>query len=198
MAFSTQNDFVSLPYAELPPVELKSETKLKTYESCIDIRAWSLDKAKNSKYLVDMVQKIQNDPGLELGGGDANLRLTKKQLESMTRDELIRHVLGLYEKIENECAELTKEVSSKVESGAQTSTDEENKDMRLTVKETTRVVADSCHFTKLLFYQQSVVQLVAHIKTIEQAFKLLKQRARIVDPLVQENIKLFRVCHRLR
>lgn len=101
MAYSMQNDFVSLPYDDFPSVQLKSETKLKTYDSCVDTRAWDLDNSKKSKYLADILQKLKLNSTLFNGSGDCESFFDKQQLETMTKDQLINHILALYEKVES-------------------------------------------------------------------------------------------------
>lgn len=106
MAFSMQNDFVSLPYEEFPSVSLKSETKLKTFDSCTDARAWSFDNSKKAKYLSDILQKLRPDSTALTGGGDGLTCFEKEQLEGMSKEQLITHVLTLYEKL-NSCNDTT-------------------------------------------------------------------------------------------
>ena len=60
MAFSTQRAFLNVPYRnEEPPLPdgKRSDCQLKSYESCTDVRAWSLDPAITSKFLIDVARK---------------------------------------------------------------------------------------------------------------------------------------------
>lgn len=57
MAFSTQQDFFHVPFMnETVAYACKPAcVKLKSYESSLDYRSWSSDRAKQSKFLSDLV-----------------------------------------------------------------------------------------------------------------------------------------------
>lgn len=62
MSFSTQQEFfnVSFPNEEpKPPTRKRSDGAIMTYDFCTDGRAWALDKAKRSNYILDIVHKTR-------------------------------------------------------------------------------------------------------------------------------------------
>lgn len=98
MAFSTQKDFLHMSFTDLPFGRKKSEIKLKTYESCTDARAWSMDSTKRAKYLEDILQNVRMRK--HDGSGDAGRFFTREELEVMSQEELIDHILSLYKNIQ--------------------------------------------------------------------------------------------------
>ncbi|XP_021711750.1 uncharacterized protein LOC110680246 [Aedes aegypti] len=96
MAFATQRAFLNVPYRnEEPPVpdRKRSDCQLKSYESCSDARAWSLDPSVCSKFLLDVVRKSRFQRKLSRPSGD--YQLTRAYLQQLTTDELIDYVMSL-------------------------------------------------------------------------------------------------------
>lgn len=66
MAFSTQKQFLKIGYIindpeqQRLPLRKKSDALIKTYDSCLDARAWSMDKTKRAQYLADVVNQISD------------------------------------------------------------------------------------------------------------------------------------------
>jgi len=59
MAFSTQKDFFKIGFfnddSKSAIRRKRSDGALKTYNSCTDIRSWSLDGEKRARYLYDLI-----------------------------------------------------------------------------------------------------------------------------------------------
>lgn len=136
MAFSTQKDFLTFNF---PMNRKKSENLIKTYESCTDTRAWSMDNTKRAKYLAEIVQKMKQMPvtGID-GAGDGSRYFSEAELEQMSQAELVAHVLELYKNIQNKNTELKatekllKDASEKFESIDKVI--RENKELRNEIK----------------------------------------------------------------
>lgn len=104
MAFSTQKDFLTFNF---PMNRKKSENQIKTFESCTDTRAWSMDNTKRAKYLADIVQKMKQMPVSVIdGAGDGRRYFSEAELEQMSQSELFAHVLDLYKNIQSKDNEL--------------------------------------------------------------------------------------------
>lgn len=104
MAFSTQKDFLTFNF---PMNRKKSENQIKTYDSCTDTRAWSMDNTKRAKYLAEIVQKMKKMPvtGVD-GAGDGSKYFSEMELEQMPQADLVAHVLDLYKNIQSKNNEL--------------------------------------------------------------------------------------------
>lgn len=106
MAFSTQKDFITPTFNGLPATSRKSEAQLKSYASCFDTRAWSLDNQNRSKYLADVVHRIRNIKSPCDGAGDGTRYFTREELEEFSPADLIQHILCLYENVKSKNCEL--------------------------------------------------------------------------------------------
>ncbi|XP_062555731.1 uncharacterized protein LOC134220645 [Armigeres subalbatus] len=96
MAFSSQRMFLTVPFRnEEPPLpdRKRSDCQLKSYESCSDVRAWSLDPMVTSKFLLDVTHKARFQRKLPRPSGD--YRLTRAYLQHLTVEELVDYVMSL-------------------------------------------------------------------------------------------------------
>ncbi|XP_019529341.3 protein hook-like [Aedes albopictus] len=96
MAFSTQRAFLNAPYRnEEPPLPdgKRSDCQLKSYESCTDVRAWSLDPAITSKFLIDVARKSRYQRKLPRPSGD--YQLTRAYLQHLSTGELVDYVMSI-------------------------------------------------------------------------------------------------------
>lgn len=106
MAFSTQKDFITPTFNGFPATSRKSEAQLKSYASCFDTRAWSLDNTNRAKYLADVVHRMRSTLGPGDGSGDGTRFYTREELEMFSQEDLIQHILGLYENVKSKNCEL--------------------------------------------------------------------------------------------
>lgn len=65
MAFSTQKDFLNIDFLKdqtytVAAANTQNRLIMKTYKSCTDTRAWSMESKKRAKYLWDAVQRKSN------------------------------------------------------------------------------------------------------------------------------------------
>lgn len=51
---------LSMSYGDYVLVNKRSEGRLKTHDSCSDIRAWSLNPTENSRYLREVAEDVPN------------------------------------------------------------------------------------------------------------------------------------------
>ncbi|XP_055621782.1 uncharacterized protein LOC129765461 [Toxorhynchites rutilus septentrionalis] len=101
MAFSTQREFLNIHFRNEPqnlPERKPSVGQLKTYESCTDLRAWSLDKMLSSQYLLDLVHKARFRRPSQQTDGD--YELSREYLLHLDVDVLVELVLGLIDELE--------------------------------------------------------------------------------------------------
>ncbi|XP_001846751.2 flagellar attachment zone protein 1 [Culex quinquefasciatus] len=100
MSFSTQQEFfsVSFPNEEpKPPTRKRSDGAIMTYDFCTDGRAWALDKAKRSNYILDIVHKTRFKRALAHPEGE--FELSKDYLVNLDVDDLAEYALSLQAEI---------------------------------------------------------------------------------------------------
>ncbi|KAL1375596.1 hypothetical protein pipiens_001597 [Culex pipiens pipiens] len=100
MSFSTQQEFFNVSFANeepKPPTRKRSDGAIMTYDFCTDGRAWALDKAKRSNYILDIVHKTRFKRALAHPEGE--FELSKDYLVNLDVDDLAEYALSLQAEI---------------------------------------------------------------------------------------------------
>ncbi|CAO1424222.1 unnamed protein product [Diamesa serratosioi] len=112
MAFSSQRNFGVMKYlnnleeSNRLPTTKRSDAAIKSYESCTDSRAWSLDNDRKSQFLYEVIHKkslgagavVNNTEVSELVDGSPRI-LNKDALRKMSPQQLIDLILALNKEI---------------------------------------------------------------------------------------------------
>ncbi|XP_055530975.1 uncharacterized protein LOC129721902 isoform X2 [Wyeomyia smithii] len=182
MSFASQRTFLYVPFrGEQPrlPDRKRSDGALKSYESCTDWRAWTLDTLLASQFILDVAHKSRPWKMIPRPSGD--FELTRDYLLQLDVTELTDYVLSLMTELKSTKAEARKLQESRLELGQQL--------------DSVQKLADTCEQQReelILIQQQSAVRLdseqqqqeLADLKTI---ICNLKSKAKEYDCVVKEN-----------
>lgn len=102
----------------------KSETRIKTYDSCMDSRAWSLDNLQKSVYLNDIVHKFRKDYSHTAESGDGTVMSKIKEVTLAKKNHQVKCTLklntciksqsGIPKTIYTKCCNTTRKQSNRV------------------------------------------------------------------------------------
>ncbi|XP_049548899.1 interaptin-like [Anopheles darlingi] len=98
MAYITQKQFIHPSFwNEDPklPSRKRSEGVLKSYSSCSDTRAWSLDLQKQSQFITDVAHRVLSQAGKVPLHSFSGAELTKDYLVRLDADSLADYILSL-------------------------------------------------------------------------------------------------------
>ncbi|XP_050086557.1 interaptin-like [Anopheles aquasalis] len=98
MAYITQKQFLQPSFwNEDPklPSRKRSEGVLKSYSSCSDTRAWSLDLQKQSQFITDVAHRVLSQAGKVPLHSFSGAELTKDYLVRLDADSLADYILSL-------------------------------------------------------------------------------------------------------
>ncbi|XP_065087695.1 nuclease SbcCD subunit C-like [Ochlerotatus camptorhynchus] len=190
MAFSSQRTFLNVPFRnEKPesPDRKRSDCQLKSYESCTDSRAWSMDPKVSSKFLLDVAHKARFQSKLARPSGDCEL--TREYLQYLDVEELVDYVMSLMLEL--------KKTKSQVQ---QLEADRKDLGERLV---SVQQMAETCEQEKeeLIVAQQQPSELLdQEMIELRNIILAMKEKADRYDCLRQENecmkVKLERFCDR--
>ncbi|XP_021707797.1 uncharacterized protein LOC110678768 [Aedes aegypti] len=103
MAFSTQREILNFPFRNEEPTipdRKRSDCQLKSYESCTDVRAWSMNPKVTAKFLLDVAHKSRYRRKLPRPRSSDG-QLTKAYLQQLDVEELLDYVMNLMVELED-------------------------------------------------------------------------------------------------
>uniref|UniRef100_A0A182K308 B30.2/SPRY domain-containing protein n=1 Tax=Anopheles christyi TaxID=43041 RepID=A0A182K308_9DIPT len=102
MAYTTQKQFLSISFPnEDPrlPSRKRSDAVLKSYSSCYDNRAWSLDVLKQSQFIGDVANRTLTQAAKAPLHSFSGAELTKEILVRLDADNLADYILSLRDEV---------------------------------------------------------------------------------------------------
>uniref|UniRef100_A0A182PV50 B30.2/SPRY domain-containing protein n=1 Tax=Anopheles epiroticus TaxID=199890 RepID=A0A182PV50_9DIPT len=141
MAYTTQKQFLSIAFPnEDPklPSRKRSDAVLKSYSSCYDNRAWSLDVLKQAQFIGDVANRALTQAALTPIHSFSGAELTKEILVRLSVDNLADYILSLRDEVKKKTSSIESLEQAKADLHERTETlegklkaqDEENRLLR--------------------------------------------------------------------
>lgn len=89
MAFSSLYGFMQQPRSAS---KRRSDAALKRYESASDPRAWSMDKLEKSTFIQEILTQKGSDSSSDGGSSPYNLTESVKNIDVMSKDDLVKQI----------------------------------------------------------------------------------------------------------